>query len=129
MIAKKENTVSLIPKPPTQKEMVDQLWFAIIGSNGDGLATQIKDTHSRVKKLENIIPDLMTCDEYDKREAEKKKEENKERQSKERRKLRPFDRWMLILTAGTMLFIGIQSVTGIWQVKHDTEQTKGRNDK
>ena len=33
-------------KPPTQKEVLDQLWYAVIGTNGDGLL-------GRMTKLED----------------------------------------------------------------------------
>ena len=118
-VATKEQNVSTIPKPSTQKEMVDQLWFAIIGSNGDGLATKIKDTHNEVKDLKAIIPSLMTCEEYAAREAEKEAKAKELAKVHERRKLRPFDKWMLILTAGTMLFIGIESISSVFATKHE----------
>lgn len=31
-----------MPKPPTQREMVEQLWYAIIGTNGDGVISELK---------------------------------------------------------------------------------------
>ena len=124
MTLTKENALSNIPKPSTQKEMVDQLWFAIIGSNGEGLATKIKDTHQKVKDLEALIPSLMTCEEYAAREAEKEAKAKELAKAHERRKLRPFDKWMLILTAGTMLAIGVQAVTNVLQAKHELTPTQ-----
>ena len=29
-------------KPKTQREMIDQLWYAVIGTNSDGIADQLK---------------------------------------------------------------------------------------
>ena len=40
-----------VPRPSTQKEMVEQLWFAVIGSNGDGLASITKQTRIDVAEL------------------------------------------------------------------------------
>ena len=40
--------MSYIPKPATTEEMVNQLWYAIIGSNGDGMAAKIKDIDNRL---------------------------------------------------------------------------------
>jgi hypothetical protein len=117
--ATKEKILSIIPRPATQKEMIDQLWFAIVGSNGDGIATKVRDTHDRVKTIETILPTLVTCEDLEKREAEKKAESEKLAKAHERRRLRPFDKWMLLLTAGTMLFIGIEAMTGLITAGHE----------
>lgn len=33
-------------KPETQKEIADQLWYAIIGTNGDGMAERLRRVES-----------------------------------------------------------------------------------
>lgn len=43
-----EGSVSTIEKPSTQKEMTEQLWYAVIGSNGEGLS-------SRVARIEQTV--------------------------------------------------------------------------
>lgn len=111
--------MSTIPRPGTQKEMLDQLWFAVVGSNGDGIASKVRDTHERVKAIESKLPGMVTVEELERREQERREEAEKAAKAHERRKLRPFDKWMLILTAGTMLFIGIEAVTGIMTAKHE----------
>ena len=40
--------MSFIPKPATTDEMVNQLWYAIIGSNGDGMAAKVKAIDNRL---------------------------------------------------------------------------------
>ena len=30
-------------KPKTQREMIDQLWYAVIGTNSDGISDQLKE--------------------------------------------------------------------------------------
>ena len=43
-------------KPATQREMLYQLWFAVIGSNGDGLASQVRDINTWIKKRPPVCP-------------------------------------------------------------------------
>lgn len=40
-------------KPTTQREMIDQLWYAMIGTNGNGV-------QARVEQIERVLPDLVT---------------------------------------------------------------------
>ncbi len=35
-------------KPSTQKEMIYQLWYCIVGTNGDGLVDHIKHIEKRL---------------------------------------------------------------------------------
>ena len=63
----------------TTDEMVYQLWYAVIGSNGDGIASQMREVRGRVESIEGIIPNLMTresCKAIE-REGEDKKERRK----------------------------------------------------
>lgn len=47
-------------RPDTTDEMVYQLWYAVIGSNGDGLASQVREVKGKVENIEGLIPGLMT---------------------------------------------------------------------
>ena len=62
----------MIERPDTIEEMVHQLWFAIIGSNGDGLATEIRNTRKLVEKMQET-----QC--ADKEELEKIREDDKKK--------------------------------------------------
>lgn len=44
--------MSAIPKPVSTDEMIHQLWFAVIGSNGDGIASRMRRVEQKVDKLE-----------------------------------------------------------------------------
>lgn len=100
-----------IVKPATQKEMVDQLWFAIIGSNGDGLATKIKDTADRVVKIEKIMPQLLTKAEHD--DSEKDREKKAQGQAN-RRRMRWHDKMSLIFTFLATVFFGFQAYGAVF---------------
>src|SRR5512136_2378460 len=47
-------------RPDSTDEMVYQLWYAVIGSNGDGLASQVREVKGKVESIEGLIPSLMT---------------------------------------------------------------------
>lgn len=49
-----------VRKPATQKEMVEQLWYAVIGSNGEGLAETVKKLDKRVDHIDQQMPTLQT---------------------------------------------------------------------
>jgi hypothetical protein len=75
-----------IEKPRTQKEQTDQLWMIIIGSNGEGLAEQVKETRKDVHELKTSMQRF-----YDTRFStcptvqwlqEKEEEEKKEKKDK-----------------------------------------------
>lgn len=38
-------------QPKTQREMIQQLWFVVLGSNGDGLAAQVKAMRTDIAEL------------------------------------------------------------------------------
>lgn len=44
--------MSAVPRPETTDEMIHQLWFAVIGSNGDGIASRMRRVEDKVIKLE-----------------------------------------------------------------------------
>ena len=85
-------------KPKTQRAMVEQLWFVVIGSNGDGLVVLIKqalaqmtDHAKRLGKVEDLLPDLWTKEQHEKMHAEYCKEDEEraaqEKDHGERRKV------------------------------------------
>lgn len=39
-------------KPSTQREMVERMWYAIYGSNGDSIWSIVKDIDHRLDRLE-----------------------------------------------------------------------------
>lgn len=83
--------MSLPVRPETTDEMVYQLWYAVIGSNGDGLASQIRDARKRIEGIENALPGLLTSEEHEKIETEKV-------EKIERRKLTAREKAMLAAT-------------------------------
>lgn len=59
-----------VRKPATQREMTEQLWFAVVGSNGEGIASLVRRNAEAIEKLERHIPSLVTRAEI---EAEKER--------------------------------------------------------
>ena len=43
--------MSTVPKPATQKAMTDQLWSAVIGTNGDGLCSQVRELRKLIMQI------------------------------------------------------------------------------
>lgn len=97
-------------KPKTQRGMIDQLWFVVIGSNGDGIVELLKralarleDHHEQIGKIQDIIPMLWTKEQHEKmheqfvaqEKARKEKEQKEHKQSDERRKVSMRD-WIMI---------------------------------
>jgi hypothetical protein len=73
------------PKPATQKEMIDQLWFAVIGANSEGIAERVRRIDDRLQSVENRMPDLMTHQQHDDYVAGCEADADKERRKKWRR--------------------------------------------
>jgi len=94
------------PKPATQKEMIDQLWFAVIGANSDGIAERVRRIDDRLQTVENRIPDLMTHAQHDDYVAGCAADEERER----RKRWRSTD---VVLAAG-MLIVAAASLAGIF---------------
>ena len=44
-----------VEKPKTQREMLEQLWYCIIGTNGEGMAEQHKEQTARLGNLETKV--------------------------------------------------------------------------
>ena len=87
-------------RPETTDEMVYQLWYAVIGSNGDGLASQVRVVKGKVEGIEGLIPSLMTRDSC--RVIEREGEDEKER-----RKISTREKAMLAATfLGSIAAVG-----------------------
>jgi hypothetical protein len=87
-------------RPDTTDEMVYQLWYAVIGSNGDGLASQVREVKGKVESIEGLIPSLMTRDSCKAIEQEKSA-------TTERRKISTREKAMLVATSlGSIAAIG-----------------------
>jgi len=93
-------------KPHTQKEMIDQLWFAVIGANSEGIAERVKRIDDRLIEVERSIPDFMTHAEHREYVDGCRAYETEER----RRKWRSTDVVMSVL----MLIVTAVSVIGIF---------------
>lgn len=85
-------------KPKTQRAMIEQLWFVVIGSNGDGLVAMVKKAleqmgkqHEDIEKIKGTIPALWTREQHEKMHeqyvAEHDEKEQKIENQGERRKI------------------------------------------
>lgn len=59
-------------KPDSEVEMINQLWYAVIGSNGEGIAKRVAAIDNRLIKVESTLPDFLTYDEHEKLKKEAK---------------------------------------------------------
>ena len=57
--------MSTVPRPETTEKMIEQLWFAVIGSNGDGIASTVRRHDQSLKLIGDTIPLLLTKQEHD----------------------------------------------------------------
>jgi len=78
-------------KPDTLEETVYQLWYAILGSNGDGMASQLRETRQKVQEIQEYLPKCMTHEEHNKMEEAKNV-------GIERRKMTRREKLMLVFT-------------------------------
>jgi hypothetical protein len=56
-------------RPDSLDGMVYQLWYAVIGQDGDGLSARVRKIEDDVDRIQELIPSLMTresCMEVDK---------------------------------------------------------------
>jgi len=90
-------------KPVTQREMIDQLWFAVIGANSEGIAERVRRIDDRLQAVENRMPGLMTHQQHDDYVAGCVAEEDKERRQKWRRTDVVFAAGMLIIGGISLL--------------------------
>lgn len=56
--------MSKIPKPATQREMIEQLWYAVLGSNGDGIAAVTRRNSEDIGEIRQVLPTLQTKAEW-----------------------------------------------------------------
>lgn len=56
--------MSKVPKPATQREMIEQLWYAVIGSNGDGIAAVTRKNSEDIGDIKQVLPTLQTKAEW-----------------------------------------------------------------
>ncbi len=59
-------------KPDSEEEMINQLWYAVIGSNGEGIAKRVVAIDNRLLKVEAKLPDFITYDEHEKMKEQTK---------------------------------------------------------
>ncbi len=52
------------PKPATQKEMLEQIWWAVWGANGDGIASMSKANNEAIRDIQSHLSSVMTHDEH-----------------------------------------------------------------
>lgn len=83
--------MAVIPRPDTLEEMVYQLWYAVLGSNGDGLASRVRTIREEIEEIKGVMPTLWTREDHECAERAyqvKDAEKEKERQAKsDRRKM------------------------------------------
>jgi hypothetical protein len=94
------------PKPVTQREMIDQLWFAVIGANSEGIAERVRRIDDRLQAVENRMPGLMTHQQHNDYVAACAEDEDRERRQKWRRT-------DVVLAVG-MFIVAAASLAGIF---------------
>lgn len=105
----------MMEKPKTQRGMVEQLWFVVIGSNGEGVVELIKqalaqmvDHATRLGKIENLLPALWTKEQHEKMHeayvAEEEAKKEKADEKKDRRGITTRD-WIMIAIVALGIFI------------------------
>lgn len=92
--------MSTIEKPKTQREMIDQLWFAVVGSNGDGIAAVTRRNSRDIQEIKEILPTLQT-------RADACEDDEKIEKKNERRRVRQSDVIQWAIMAGVAILVGI----------------------
>ena len=57
--------MSTIPRPESTDKMIEQLWFAVIGSNGDGIASTVRRHSHELQSIADSLPLMMTRIEHE----------------------------------------------------------------
>ena len=84
--------------------MLYQLWYAVIGSNGDGIASQVRDLRERVGRIEDTLPTLWSREDHECAEREyQAKDEAKEKARKDHSERRKMSRREFAMLAATFL--------------------------
>jgi hypothetical protein len=60
-----------VPKPNTKDEMIDQMWFAMVGMNGDGMVKRVERLSDDMQHVKDLLPGLMRIEDHRKEEEEK----------------------------------------------------------
>jgi len=50
----------MIERPESEEEMMKQLWYAVVGSNGDGIAMVTRRNSQDIQEIKEAIPKLQT---------------------------------------------------------------------
>lgn len=51
-------------KPDTTEEMIQQIWYAVYGANGEGIAAITKRNRDDIKQIKDVLPELLTKTEH-----------------------------------------------------------------
>ena len=51
-------------KPDTLEGMVYEIWYAVWGANGDGVASIAKDNREDIREIKDALPQLLTRTEH-----------------------------------------------------------------
>lgn len=51
-------------KPETLEGMVYEIWYAVWGANGDGVASIAKDNRDDIREIKDALPELLTRTEH-----------------------------------------------------------------
>ena len=46
-------------KPPTQRETIDALWYAVVGTNGDGIQGRLRALETRPRNRWLLLKDIV----------------------------------------------------------------------
>lgn len=108
--------MATIQRPETQEDMLYQLWFAVIGSNGDGIASRVRDLDDRVGRMEATMPLLWTREDHECAEREyaarDKAKDDARREHIERRKLSRRDWIVISISAIGVIIAGFALIGG-----------------
>jgi hypothetical protein len=99
----------MMEKPATQRAMLEQLWFVLIGTNGDGLIERFKmfvkeskehndQVVERINNIDKVLPTLRTHIEQEATELADKKTRQNERNISTRD-------WIMIIIVALGVFI------------------------
>jgi hypothetical protein len=94
-------------QPNTQKEMIQQLWFAVLGSNGNGIADTVRRLETKVDLIEReyatreeLRREISECLEADRQQDERVQQE---KGFGERRRGNHIALWSLVIAGLALL--------------------------
>jgi hypothetical protein len=50
----------MVPTPDTIEEKVQQIWFYMVGMNGDGMISKVNRINEKVENIESSLPQFVT---------------------------------------------------------------------